>query len=716
MSGWPAARTWQHPSTPAVWHGVGMPSSSLPRQLARTRRFRLGAPDHFTLAADGGTVLFLRSRAGDDPVTCLWALDVRDGRERLLADPDGLTGGAAERLPEAERTRRERARDEGSGIVSYAADEAAGLAVFALSGDLWTVQIASGLSRRLTTAGAVVDPRPDPTGQRIGYVCGGALRVAEADGSADRAIAEPSGPDVSFGLAEHVASESMGRHRGYWWAPDGTRLLVARVDTAAVERWYISDPAEPAQPPRAVRYPVAGTANAEVTLWIIGLDGTRTQVRWDIEAFEYVPAAGWDDHGPFAAVQSRDQRTVRVLGIDPADGTTRVLAEQRDKYWVQLVRGLPARTGDGSLIGHADLGGTRHLTVGGETVTPPGLQLREVLGVDRDEVLFTASTDPTQADLWSYCSSDGARKLTAEPGVHSGVRRGGTLVHAARTPDRPGSRVTVERPGHPDVMIESLAQRPVLEVHATPLVLGPRELRAELFLPSWHRPEGGKLPVLLDPYGGPAGQKVAAMQGWLQLTSQWFAEQGFAVLVADGRGTPGRGPVWEREVYGDVLGPALEDQVAALTEAARSHLELDLGRVGIRGWSFGGSLAALAVLRRPDVFHAAVAGAAPTDLRLYDTHWRERFYGHPDRYPERYEAKSLLHEAPNLTRPLLLIHGLADDNVFPANTLRLSAALLAAGRPHEVLPLTGATHRVSDETADENLLWHEVHFLRRHLG
>jgi dipeptidyl-peptidase-4 len=693
-----------------------MPSSSLPRQLARTRLFRLGVPDGFTISADGRTVLFLRSRAGDDPVTCLWALDVRDGQERLLADPDHVTGGAADDLPEEERTRRERARDVGSGIVSYAADEAAGLAVFALSGELWTVQTATGLIRRLATAGPAVDPLPDPTGRRIAYVCGGALRVAEADGSADRALAEPSGPDVGFGLAEHVAAESMGRRRGYWWAPDGTRLLAARVDSAAVERWYITDPAEPAQPPRAVRYPVAGTANAEVTLWIIGLDGVRTQVRWDIAAFEYVPAAGWDGHGPFAAVQSRDQRTVRVLGIDPADGTTRVLAEQRDECWVQLVPGLPARAGDGSLIGHADLGGTRHLTVGGETVTPPGLQLREVLSVDRDEVLFTASTDPVQVGLWSYRPGGGALMLTAEPGVHSGVRHGGTLVHSARRPDRPGSRVTVERPGEPDVMIESLAQRPVLDVHATPLVLGPRKLRAELFLPSWPRPEGGKLPVLLDPYGGPAGQKVTGTQGWPELTSQWFAEQGFAVLVADGRGTPGRGPVWEREVYGDVLGPALEDQVAALTEAARSYPELDLGRVGIRGWSFGGSLAALAVLRRPDVFHAAVAGAAPTDIRLYDTHWRERFYGHPDRYPERYEANSLLREAPNLTRPLLLIHGLADDNVFPANTLRLSAALLAAGRPHEVLPLTGATHRIDDEAAAENLLWHEVHFLRRHLG
>src|SRR5262249_13754633 len=128
------------------WHGVGMSWLSFPRQLARTRCFRLGAPDGFTISGDGGTVLFLRSRAGDDPVTCLWALDVRDGRERLLADPDSLTGGAGEGVPEEERIRRERAREVGSGIVSYAADEAAGLAVFALSGELWTVQSASGLS------------------------------------------------------------------------------------------------------------------------------------------------------------------------------------------------------------------------------------------------------------------------------------------------------------------------------------------------------------------------------------------------------------------------------------------------------------------------------------------------------------------------------------------------------------------------------------------
>jgi dipeptidyl-peptidase-4 len=695
-----------------------MPTISLPRQLARTELFTLGAPDHFTIAEDEMTVLFLRSRAGDDPAGCLWAVQAGSGVERLLADPAELLGGAEEHLPDAERVRRQRERTSGAGIVGYATDDAARLVAFALSGGLWTVDVASGKVGRLPATGAVVDPRPDPTGQRIAYVADGALRVIEADGNADRAVAEPDGPDVTFGLAEHVAAESMGRTRGYWWAPDGNRLLVARVDSAAVGLWYIADPADPAKPPHAVRYPAAGTANAAVTLWITGLDGARTQARWDPGTAEYIPVAGWDTHGPYATVQPRDQRTVRLLGIDPADGATQVLDVQRDECWVQLVPGLPARLGSGVLISHADLRGTRYLTLDGTAVTPPGLQLAEVLGVAGDQVLFTASpaADPTQTELWSYQAGDGLRRLSTEPGVHTGVRRGGTLVHVARGPGRPGSRAAVLRTGQPAVTIASVAQRPVLDLRAAPLVLGARELRSFLYLPSWYGPGDGTLPVLLDPYGGSGLQKVTAEQHGFSFISQCFAEQGFAVLVTDGRGTPGRGPVWEREIYGDIFGPALEDQVAALEAAAREHPELDLGRVGIRGWSFSGALAALAVLRRPDVFRAAVAGAAVTDQRMYDTNWRERFLGHPDQYPGRYDACSLLLDAPKLTRPLLLIHGLADDNVFPANTLRLSSALLAAGRPHEVLLLAGATHDVRDETIFENLHWHQVRFLQRHLG
>jgi len=186
--------------------------------------------------------------------------------------------------------------------------------------------------------------------------------------------------------------------------------------------------------------------------------------------------------------------------------------------------------------------------------------------------------------------------------------------------------------------------------------------------------------------------------------------------VVDGRGTPGRGAAWERAVHLDLAAPVLEDQLDALAAAAEVEPDLDLTRVAIRGWSFGGYLAALAVLRRPDAVHAAIAGAPVTDWRLYDTFYTERYLGHPDAHPEAYDRTSLLTEAARLQRPLLLVHGLADDNVVSAHTLQLSAALLAAGRPHQVLPLTGVTHMASQEDVAENLLLLQLAFLRDALG
>jgi dipeptidyl-peptidase-4 len=201
---------------------------------------------------------------------------------------------------------------------------------------------------------------------------------------------------------------------------------------------------------------------------------------------------------------------------------------------------------------------------------------------------------------------------------------------------------------------------------------------------------------------------------WLEV--QWLADQGFAVVVADGRGTPGRGPAFERQVYRDLAMRPLEDQVVALYAAAEAFPELDLTRVGMRGWSFGGFLSALAVLARPDVFHAAVAGAPVTDWRWYDTYYTERFLGRPQDDPVVYERNSLLPLAAHLSRPLLLVHGLVDDNVFAVHTLSLSGALLAAGRPHSVLPLPAVTHVATREDVAENLLLTQVDFFRRALA
>jgi dipeptidyl-peptidase-4 len=676
---------------------------SLPAQLIRTRRFALGVPGQFSVTADGDSVLYLRGRAGDDPTACLWALDPDSGKERLLADPAELAGNGQPRT---------------AGIGGYATDTRGRMVAFALAGGLWTVDVTGGKARRLPARAPVRDPRPDPAGQRIAYVSGGALRVIGADGTGDRDVAAPDGTHIGFGVGVHTDTTSTDGPRGFWWAPDGRRLLVARVDSAGVGLWHLADPAEPGRPPRTVRYAAAGTPVPEVTLWIAPVDCSRAraEARWDRAAFPYPVGAGWDGHGPYAVVQSRDQRTVRLLGIDPDEGGTRVLGEQRDTCWVALVPGLPVRTGSGALVGHADLRGTRHLTVDGVAVTPPGLQVRAVLAVDGEEALFTASRAATQTHLWRWDARRGLRRLTAGPVVHSGVRRGGVLVTVAQSAAGPAGRAEVRRDGRAPVTVPSVAERPVLGVRMTPLALGPDRLRAALHLPSWHRIDGPRLPVLLDPYGGTGRQRVTAACDWRSLVAQWFAEQGFAVLVADGRGTPGRGPDWERAVHGDLYGPALEDQVTALHEAARLCPALDLGRVGIRGWSYGGSLAAWAVLHRPDVFHAAVAGASVTDQRLYDAHWRERVLGHPAAHPERYEASSLVNAAPRLTRPLLLVHGLADTTAHPAHSLRLSQALLAAGRPHEVLLLPGVGHAAIGAPGTEGLLEHQLAFLQRHLA
>ncbi|MFC7385928.1 S9 family peptidase [Sphaerisporangium rhizosphaerae] len=685
-------------------------SESFPRLYARTRRFTLGAPRGFTISPDGGRVAFLRSRSGTDPVTCLWELDLTSRAERLVVDPADL-GAADEDLPAEERARRERAREQAGGVVAYATDAAVTSAAFALSGGLYLADLPSGTVRRLETPGPVIDPRLSPDGSTVAYVTGGALRVQEVATGADRALAAPEAENVTYGLAEFIAAEELDRMRGHWWSPDGTALLAERADESPVQVWHIADPANPGRTPTAVAYPAAGTANATVELVILGLDGSRVPVPFEDE---YLVNASWDRFGPSIVTMPRDQKAIRLWSVDPATGAATLVREDTDEAWVDVVGGVPARLGDGTLVWVADADGGRRLIVGDAPVTPPTLQVRDVLGVDGGTVLFRASGDPTEIHLWTW-SAGAITPLTTEPGVHNGRLTAGTLLIASQTLDGPGTTVQIRR-GEQRLHIASLAERPRLEPRVSLVRTGERDLATAVLLPSGHVPGSRRLPVLMDPYGGPHAQRVMA-NGRIFLEPQWFADQGFAVIVADGRGTPGRGPAFEREILHNVPGPVLEDQVDALHGAARLYPDdLDLDRVAIKGWSFGGYLAALAVLRRPDVFHAAIAGAPVTDWSLYDTAYTERYLGHPAERPEVYEQTSLMPDAEKLSRPLLLIHGLADDNVVAAHTLRLSSALLAAGRPHIVLPLSGVTHMTPQEVVAENLLHLQVDFLKKSLG
>jgi dipeptidyl-peptidase-4 len=708
-------------------------SDSFPRQHARTQRFSLGEPRNISVSPDGARVVFLRSSAGDDPVNALWVMDLPSGDERLVADPRtllGLDDPSTGELTDEEKARRERTRDGSSGITAYATDAQCKVVAFALNGRLFAAGLLSGQARPIPVEGPVFDPRPDPTASRLAYVSGRELRIGELDGSS-RTLAgndRKEAVTVSWGSADFIAAEEMHRFRGFWWSPDGQTIAACRVDDAPVAEWTISNPGDPSAPARTVRYPAAGTDNPIVTMHLLGLDGSRVDVDWDREFFPYIAHVEWTERGLVFSAQSRDQRGSMVVRVDTTTGEGQVIASDYDDAWLENVPGVPTMLPTGQLLTASDRDGMRQLFLDDEPVTPNDLQVRSVIEAVADDdggcdIFFLANDpdEPTELHVWTTDVDGNAGRLTESVGVHSAFVGGSTVVVRSATLDQPGATTTVLVDGLFDgPVIESLAERPNIGLDVTLLKAGARDLATAVLLPDGFDADSGTtLPVLLDPYGGPHAQRVTqAHNGFL--TSQWFADQGFAVIVSDGRGTPGRGPVWEREVRNDLASKPLDDQIDALHAVAEEYDILDLERVAIRGWSFGGYLAALAVLDRPDVFHAAIAGAPVTEWRLYDTHYTERYLGDPnvvgDDRAAVYDANSLIPRAGSLTRPLLLVHGLADDNVVAAHTLQFSSALLAAGKPHEVLPLVGVTHMTPQEVVAENLLLHQLDFLSRALG
>ena len=441
-------------------------------------------------------------------------------------------------------------------------------------------------------------------------------------------------------------------------------------------------------------------------------------------------------------------------------GSTRVLEKHSNAYWLDLIHGTPAFTPNGRLIcAMNDMDAdTNRLTVDGVPFTPAGLQVREVLNVTDDDVLCVVQRTPELLSddslpfLWQSNAADhDARSFDVVSIRYDGTWEPLTYAPGQWTMSRAGNGCVVTGRGMDDATVQmqhcmnivttdengtdvaSMVVSPI-ENHAetpgfTPNVhftrLGERGLYTAIVLPSASSEyaHADTLPVLMKPYGGPGFQQVVENQSFYW-DAQWWADQGYIVVTADGRGTTGRGPKWDRAIYETMKSVTLEDQVDAVralpealaTLAAQENKESsettipqpDLNRVAMIGWSYGGFLSALAVLEAPETFAAACAGAPPTDWTLYDTHYTERYLGLD---PAVYERNSIISDAPQLDCPLMLIHGFADDNVTIAHSLRLSQALMAAGRKHTFLPLTGITHMTNDETVAENLLILQRDFL-----
>jgi dipeptidyl-peptidase-4 len=642
-------------------------------------------------------------------VNTLWSLDTATGIERELLDPRALNTDLSE-LTAAELRQRERAREGASGVTSYACNRDITRAVTVLGGSVVIIDLITGDATMPAIEPGVFDVRLSPDGNTISYLRGTSLCVSSLTGD-ERVIASDSNETISWGNAEFIAAEEMGRFRGYWWSPDSQSIAACRVDVSPINVWHIADPAHPELPATEHRYPAAGTPNASVSLHIISI-ATATATPVELAGdWEYLNTVSWNSAGLIAQTQTRDQKRIEIHSIDASTGKATIVFTDTDDAWVELVSGVPALQQDGSLITCADREGSRRLLVNGSAVTPTTMQVRSVVSVG-DSIVFMANeiTTPWQLDAWAYRNGL-LEQITQSHGVASVSGSRSCYVSRISTLDTERAQFTVHTPTTTH-NVTSLAETSLVQPNVRIMSVGPRGIPVAILLPR----DGlsTKLPVLFDPYGGPHAQRVVASRAAYN-SSQWFADQGFVVVIVDNTGTPGKGSEWERGVMNDLAEPVLDDQVEILRDLNDLEPRADTSRVGIRGWSFGGYLAALAVLRRSDLFHAAVAGAPVTDWRLYDTHYTERYLGNPAIDASAYEATSLFNDAEHLQQPLLLIHGLADDNVVAAHTLQLSSALLAAGKPHEVLPLSGVTHMTPQEVIAENLLLHQLEFLQRHL-
>jgi dipeptidyl-peptidase-4 len=711
---------------PSIAPPDAAPGDPVLRQLAETRGFRAGRPTAIQLAPDGGAALFLRS-GPRDRIQSLLETDLATGATRVLAAPEALAGAAGAPTA-AEAARLERQRITARGVTHFQLSRDGARVLVPVAGRLFLVERPGGAIRALAPAAGAVDPRLSPDGRAVSFVKGRDLHVLDVASGRVRRLTRSAGEEVTYGLAEFVAQEEMDRDEGHWWSPDSRRLAYAEVDTSGVERLAQCDPARPERGCALEPYPRAGRANARVRLFTIAAAGGRAvEVRWDREAFPYLATVRWQEGGPLALlVQDRAQRVERLLAADPATGATRLLLEERDPEHLDLDQAFPAFRRDGSFYWWTERNGGPEVELRARdgalvrSVIPPALGFVSLAGHDRDgDVLaFTASPDPTWTQVHRVRAAGTPEALAlGEPGpaLRQAIlsARGGavavtwsTLRHAPRT--------AVYGPlGERLAELPSVAEEPPSSPTTELRRVGPGEgLWTSLVRPRAALPVE-KLPVVLEVYGGPAPPAVVHAP---RPYDQWLADQGFLVVRVDGRGTAGRGRAFARGLQGDFSERVLEDQIAGLRALAAEVPALDLERVGAAGWSFGGWTAAMAVLRRPDVFRAAVAGAPVADWRDYDTHYTERYLGLPQENAAGYERSSLLTWAAGLSRPLLVVHGTADDNVFFTHSMKLGDALFRAGRRFELAPIAGATHLLPEPWMQVRARQLTAEFFREHLG
>lgn len=694
------------------------------REYAETRRYLAGRPEKPKFSPDGKSVFFLRS-APKDSRQLLYEFDVATGKTTELLTPDSLLQGASETLTAAEKARLERQRVSARGFTSYQLSPDGSKLLVVLSGKLYLVERASKKVTQLKTGdGACLDPKFSPAGTHVGYVRDNDVHVVDLAKNQESRVTTGGTELKPNGLAEFVAQEEMSRFSGYWFSPDGKSIIFQKTDHTGLERFGIADPMHPEAEVDRFFYPRPGKKNADVGLAIVAVTGGKPMdVSWDKAALPYVATVKWPKAGALTiTVQSREQTKAQLLAIDPKTGKSTVLVTEQDAAWLNINQDVPAWLPDGSgFFWDTERNGGHELELRKADGSDPVTWVKREAGYKGElglvgfepksrTLYFLGGDDPTQTLLFKIVNGGAPErvKTPSEGRATEGavMSEDGAAFVITTTSSRVMPKLFVTKDGAIAGELPSVAIEPKLSLNLETFTLGPPHgMRAAIIRPKDFK-KGTKYPVVLNVYGGPGHLEVMEVMRE-NLVLQWLANQGFIVVKLDGRGTPRRGRDYERAIKFDFATSTANDQIDGLKQLAAKVPELDLTRVGVYGWSFGGYMAALLAMTKGDVIKTAVAGAPVVDWRDYDTHYTERYLGLPDAQPKAYEVSSLLSYVKDAKRPILLIHGTADDNVYFLHSLKLSDALFKAGKPHSVLPLSNFTHMVPDPLVTERL-WERI--------
>ncbi|MHA6287245.1 S9 family peptidase [Maricaulis sp. CAU 1757] len=686
------------------------------------------APRALTFSPDGSRVTFLQPKENDQNVLDLWAMDIEGGEPYRLVDSAVLAPDERE-LTEAERQLRERARISSSGIVRYDWDEQGEAILVPLDGDVFRVDVATGEARRLMQTEAYeTDARISPQGNFVSFIRDQNLVVTDLESGAETALTDGAGGLVSWGMAEFVAQEELDRSTGYWWSPDEQYLAVARVDESPVDNIQrLEIDADGSARVVDQRYPRAGRPNATVELFIIDrASGERVAVDLGDRADYYLARVNWSADAGRAYVQmlNRAQDVLTIFAVDPATGTAEPWYTETADSWINLADDFEALDDGSVLITTEDTEGgfrhIRHIAADGSVigdVTSGAWNVNEIDHVDAGagRVFFTGWTEtPLQRHVYSVPLDGSAAPTRITEGDGRWSARfnsdASTFIGAYSDPATPPQTGLYSADGELIRWIEENRldadhpYGPYAGAHVAPQYgqipgADGTMLDYVLYYPADFDP-AQQYPAIQYVYGGPHSQQVH--QGWQSLRAQIFARAGYVYFTVDNRGAANRGRDFEAHLDRSMGTVEVADQLAGL-DWLKAQDFVDGDRVGMWGWSYGGYMTLMTTLQAPGAYAAGVSGAPVTDWALYDTAYTERYMDTPEQNPEGYEQGSVFAHLDGYETPLLLIHGMADDNVIFANSVRLYSELQARRADFDMMTYPGQRHGIRGEDRQVHL-------------